>query len=66
MAKAKKAKTHFEQVPLEIIKDIPVEVIPDDELDQEDLTVDPPESRERHSRAQPSRVKRAPSNRGRR
>lgn len=58
MSKTKKPKTHFEQVPIEIIKDIPVEVIPDDEIDQEDLIVDPPEISKRHSRAQSSRVKR--------
>lgn len=66
MTKSKKAKTHFEQVPLEIIKDIPAEVILDDETDQEDLIVDPPESSERHSHARSGRVKRPSTNRGRR
>jgi len=66
MPKSKKPDTHFEQVPIEIIKDIPVEVIPDDEIDQEDLIVDPPENSKRHSRAQSSRVQRPSANRGRR
>jgi hypothetical protein len=42
MAKSKEPKTHFEQVPLEIVKRIAEVEIPDDERDGADPTVDPP------------------------
>jgi hypothetical protein len=45
MRKSKKAKTHFEQVPLEIVKDIAEEQIPDDEAEVDDATVKSPEKR---------------------
>ena len=44
MLKSEKPKTHFEQVPLEIVKKIAVEDIPADELDEADLTVELPEN----------------------
>ncbi|HLY60886.1 MAG TPA: hypothetical protein VKV95_09070 [Terriglobia bacterium] len=66
MPKSKKPKTHFEQVPLEIIKDIPAELIPDEETDQEDPAVEPPKRIKRHSRARSSRIQRPSANRGRR
>lgn len=66
MPKSKTPKTHFDQIPLEIIKDIPVEIIPDEEMDQEDPIVEPPERSELHSRARASRGKRPTVNRGRR
>jgi hypothetical protein len=42
MPKAKKPKTHFEQVPLEIVKKIAEEEILDDEADGDDVIVEPP------------------------
>ena len=42
MYKSKDAKTHFEQIPLEIVKTIADEDIPDDEANEPDLLVDPP------------------------
>ena len=42
MAKPKDPKTHFEQVPLEIVKKIAEEDIPDDEANGVDVDVDPP------------------------
>jgi hypothetical protein len=42
MPKTKKRKTHFTQVPLEIVKKIAKEEIPDDELTGEDVNVTPP------------------------
>jgi hypothetical protein len=45
MSKSEKTKTHFEQVPVEIIKKIVEEDILDDELDGADMTVEPPEKK---------------------
>ena len=46
MPKSKKSKTHFEQVPLETLKDIiAVEEIPHDEADGNEGTVDTPAKR---------------------
>jgi len=45
MSKSKKPKTHFEQVPLEHVKDLAVEVIPDDEEKGDDEIVDRPAKR---------------------
>jgi hypothetical protein len=42
MPKTKKPKTHFEQVPLEIVKKIAEEEIPNDEANEENVTVEPP------------------------
>jgi len=42
MSKSKGAKTHFEQVPLEIVKKIAEEDIPGDEENDPDVDVDPP------------------------
>jgi hypothetical protein len=42
MPKSKGPKTHFEQVPLEIVKKIAKEDIPDDETTGLDVDVDPP------------------------
>jgi hypothetical protein len=42
MPKSKEAKTHFEQVPLEIVKKIAEEEFPDDEMNGADGTVEPP------------------------
>ena len=42
MPKTKEPKTHFEQVPLEIVKKIVEEEIPDAEATGEDLIVEPP------------------------
>lgn len=42
MPKSKDSKTHFEQVPLEIVKKIAKEDIPDDEGNEPDVDVDPP------------------------
>jgi len=42
MPKSKDYKTHFEQVPLEIVKKIAKEDIPDDEASGTDTDVDPP------------------------
>jgi hypothetical protein len=42
MPKSKGPKTHFEQVPLEIVKKIAKEDIPDDEANEPDMVVDPP------------------------
>jgi hypothetical protein len=42
MRKMKQAKTHFEQVPLEIVKKIAEEEIPDDETSGADVAVEPP------------------------
>jgi len=45
MPKTKKPKTHFEQVPLEIVKKIALEEIPDDEVIEGDVIVEPPEKK---------------------
>jgi len=42
MAKSKEPKTHFEQVPLEIVRKIGGEEIPDVEASAGDRTVEPP------------------------
>jgi hypothetical protein len=42
MPKSKDSKTHFEQVPLEIVKKIAKEDIPDDEVNGPDVDADPP------------------------
>ena len=42
MPKSKDSKTHFEQVPLEIVKKIAKEDIPDDEANGSEVDVDPP------------------------
>ena len=42
MTKPKGPKTHFEQVPLEIVKRIAEEEIPDDETSGADVAVEPP------------------------
>jgi hypothetical protein len=42
MSKSEKPKTHFEQVPLEIVKKIAEEDIPDDEANEADVTVELP------------------------
>ncbi len=42
MSKSKDSKTHFEQVPLEIVKKLAKEDIPDDEANGPDADVDPP------------------------
>ena len=42
MPKAKGPKTHFEQVPLEIVKKIAKEDFPDDEANGPNVDVDPP------------------------
>jgi len=42
MAKPKEAKTHFEQVPLKIVKKIAVIEPPDDETNGVGVTIDPP------------------------
>lgn len=41
MPKTKKPKTHFEQVPLEIVKKIAEEEIPNDQ-DEDNVNVEPP------------------------
>lgn len=66
MPKSNTPKTHFDQVPLEIIKDIPVEIIPDEEIDQEDPIIEPPKRSDLHSRARSSPAKRPSAIRGRR
>jgi hypothetical protein len=43
MSKSEKPKTHFEQVPLEIVKKIAKEDISEDESDEADVTVELPE-----------------------
>jgi hypothetical protein len=43
MSKSEKPKTHFEQVPLEIVKRIAEEDIPEDESDEADVTVELPD-----------------------
>jgi hypothetical protein len=43
MSKSEKPKTHFEQVPLEIVKKIAKEDIPVDESDEAGVTVELPE-----------------------
>ncbi len=42
MSKPKKSKTHFEQVPLEIVKKIATEDIPEDEGGGNDAIVETP------------------------
>jgi hypothetical protein len=42
MTKSKEPKTHFEQVPLEIVKKIAEEEIPDGDANGIDVTVVPP------------------------
>ena len=43
MSKSEKPKTHFEQVPLEIVKKIAKEDLPEDESDESEVTVELPE-----------------------
>jgi len=43
MSKSEKPKTHFEQVPLEIVKKIAREDIPEDESDGADVNVELPD-----------------------
>ncbi|HVA01276.1 MAG TPA: hypothetical protein VMV34_06425 [Terriglobia bacterium] len=45
MSKSGKPKTHFEQVPLEIVKKIAEEDILDDEANGADVIVEPPEKK---------------------
>ncbi|MDD5542462.1 MAG: hypothetical protein PHX83_04745 [Acidobacteriia bacterium] len=45
MSKTKKPKTHFQQVPLEIVKVIAEQEIPDDKLMGNNVTVKPPQKR---------------------
>jgi hypothetical protein len=45
MPKTKKTQTHFEQVPLEIVKKIAEEDISDDAADGDDVTVEPPDDK---------------------
>ena len=42
MTKSKDSKTHFEQVPVEIVKKIAEEDIPDDDMGGGSVTVEPP------------------------
>jgi hypothetical protein len=42
MPKTKKPKTHFDQVPLEIVRKITEQEIPDDEANEENVIVEPP------------------------
>jgi hypothetical protein len=42
MPESKDSKTHFEQVPLEIVKKIAEGEIPDDETSGADVAVEPP------------------------
>ncbi len=58
MHKMKEPKTHFEQVPLEIVKKIAEEEIPDEETSGTDATVEPPAKK---CLASP-RSRRAPAN----
>lgn len=44
MSKSEKPKTHFEQVPLEIVKKIAKEDIPEGESDEPDVPVELPEN----------------------
>jgi hypothetical protein len=50
MSKMKQPKTHFEQVPLEIVKKIAEEDIRDDETSGAGVTVEPPAKRAQRSR----------------
>ena len=50
MTKSKKPKTHFEQVPLEIVKNIAAEDIPDDEANGNNAIVKTPKKPELYSR----------------
>jgi hypothetical protein len=43
MSKSEKPKTHFEQVPLEIVKKIAKEDVAEDESDEAGVTVELPE-----------------------
>jgi hypothetical protein len=54
MPKSKKSKTHFEQVPLEIVKSIAEEDSPDEEANGEDTVVET--SKKKVSRIPGSRV----------
>jgi hypothetical protein len=45
MPKSKELKTHFEQVPLEIVKKIAEEEIPYDRVNGTGVTVEPPAKR---------------------
>jgi hypothetical protein len=54
MPNSKQSKTHFEQVPLEIVKKIAQEEIPDDEANGSDVIVET--SRKRLSDVPGSRV----------
>jgi len=61
MPKTKKPKTHFEQVPLDIVKEIADEDIQDDEVNGGDVVVEPPKKSGLHSQVWVRRGKR-PSN----
>jgi len=50
MAKSKETKTHFEQVPLEIVKQIADEEIWSHEVNGADVTVGPPAKNEQYFR----------------
>jgi hypothetical protein len=50
MTKPTDAKTHFEQVPLEIVKKIAKEDIRDDETSETIVTVEPPAKKAQRSR----------------
>ncbi len=43
MPKTKQPKTHFEQVPLDIVRITAHEDVPDDEVNGDDVVVEPPE-----------------------
>ncbi|HUZ47552.1 MAG TPA: hypothetical protein VMW54_13025 [Terriglobia bacterium] len=45
MSKSEKPKTHFEQVPLKIVKKIAEEDILGDEANEDDVIVEPPEKK---------------------
>jgi len=45
MSKSKKPETHFEQVPVDRVKELAVEDIPDDEEKGDDVIVDPTTSK---------------------
>ena len=45
MPKTKKPKTHFEQVPLKIVKKIAVEEIPEEEVIDDDEIVERPKKK---------------------
>jgi hypothetical protein len=59
MAKSKDPKTYFEQVPLEIVKKIAEEDIPDDDVGGANVTVEPPARKRSAFPRVRSRTKRA-------